>query len=579
MLTSNDVAAILNEVAVMLEITGATVFRSRAFRNAAHAVEELTTSIHDLVTTGELRKIRGIGKSIFSDIENLLAHGSFALYDELRTAVPESVLDMLRVSGMGPKKVKLVYDTLGIHSVEDLERAGRDGLLAALPGFGEKTQGNILRAIERMKKYQGRFLLSTAENQAQPIVQGVASVPGVSRHLITGSLRRRRETIGDVDILVCASDAEPVMERFTSFDTVASVNAKGPTKSSVILTSGLQVDLRVVKEEEFAFASHYFTGSKEHNTEIRARAKKMGLRLNEYGLFDSKEHSDPCGDEAALFARLGLDYIAPELRENTGEIEAAKNHTLPALIEEGDIHGVFHCHTNRSDGHNTLAEMVGAADALGHAFFGTGDHSQTAVYAGGLNVDAVRAQRREVDALNRAGGRVAVFHGVESDILADGSLDYPDDVLGELDYVVASVHSQFTMGEAQMTRRIVRAMSNPHTVILGHPTGRILLKRDGYAVNLRTIIDAAVEYEVALEINAHPYRLDLDWRHVRAARDAGAMIVINPDAHNTDEVAYVRYGVGVARKGWLEKKDVLNTRTPSQVRQYLRERRVRRGIA
>jgi DNA polymerase (family 10) len=578
-LTKNDVARILDDVSVMLEITGANPFRSRAFYNAARALEELTADLRELVESKELLEVRGIGKSIFGDIQSLFATGSFALYDELRGQVPAGVLEMLRVSGIGPKKVKLIYDTLGVDSVEALERAGREGKLAVLPGFGEKTQLNVLRAIARMRTYEDRFLYSDAFADASEIYDAVRAVPGVRHHLLGGSLRRRRETIGDVDILVTADESERVMEAFTTLPRVATVVSKGTTRSSVILDTGIHVDLRVVKDEEFAFASHYFTGSKAHNTEVRARAKKLGYKLNEYGLFDADDRPTPCKDEPALFAVLGMDYIPPELREHTGEIEAAAAHALPRLLEERDVRGVFHCHTTYSDGHATLREMAEAARALGHQYIGIADHSRTAVYASGLSIEKVERQREEIARLNEALAPFTIFHGIESDILPDGSLDYPDEVLARFDYVVASIHGQFGLTETQMTKRIVRAMENPFTTMLGHPTGRVLLAREGYPVNIQALIDAAAANDGLIEINAYPNRLDLDWRYVKSAKEDGVMLAINPDAHHTEHIAFFRYGVGVARKGWLEKKDVLNSRTAAQVGKFFGARKKRKGIA
>jgi len=578
-LGKNDVARVLDDISVMLEVTDENPFRVRAFYNAARALEEVTGDLREMVEDKSLLEVRGIGKSIFADIQSLLATGTSPLYEELRAKVPAGVLAMLRVSGVGPKKVKLIYDTLGVDSVEALEQAGRDGKLAVLPGFGEKTQLNILRAIARMRKYQDRFLYSKAFPIASEIYDAVRAVPGVRRHMLGGSLRRRRETIGDVDILVTAAESDRVMETFTTLPRVATVVSKGTTRSSVILDAGIHVDLRVVKDNEFAFASHYFTGSKAHNTEVRARAKKLGYKLNEYGLFDADEKPTPCKDEAALFAVLGMDYIPPELRENTGEIDAAAAHALPKLLEARDVHGVFHCHTTYSDGHSTLREMAEAARALGHQYIGTGDHSRTAVYAGGLTIEDVERQREEIARLNEEIAPFVVFHGIESDILPDGSLDYPDEVLARFDYVVASIHGQFALTESKMTARIVRAIENPFTTMIGHPTGRVLLAREGYAVNVQALIDAAAANDVLLEINSYPNRLDLDWRYVKSAKEDGVMLAINPDAHHTDHIAYFTYGVGVARKGWLEKGDVLNSRTAGQVRKFFDARKKKKGIA
>ncbi len=569
--TKADVARALDNVAAMLEITGDNPFRIRAFENGARAIEDLSGDLAKLVETGELLEVRGVGKSIFADVKAMLETGTFDEYEKLKAKVPAGVLDMLRVTGMGPKKVKAVYDKLGVKSIEELEQAGRDGKLAVLPGFGEKTQLNILNAIARYRKYAQRFLFSTSYDEASAILDAVRAVPGVKQAIIGGSLRRSRETIGDIDILATAANADPVMDVFTSLPNVATIIAKGPTKSSVIMQSGVHVDLRVVKDEEFPAATHYFTGSKEHNTEVRARAKKLGYKLNEYGLFEG-DTAVPLKDEVALFAKLGMDWIPPELRENAGEIEAAEEHALPKLIEVSDIRGTFHCHTTASDGRSTLREMADAARSLKLEYLGIADHSQTAVYAGGLTKERVAQQRDEIERLNAELKPFVVFAGIESDILADGRLDYDDDILRGFDYVVASVHGQFTGTEAQMTQRIVTAISNPFTTMLGHPTGRVLLSRDGYPLNLVAVFEACVAHDVFIEINAHPYRLDLDWRHVRTAKEMGVRFVINPDAHHTSEIGYYKYGVGIARKGWLSKDDVLNTMGWAAVTKRLRDR-------
>jgi DNA polymerase (family 10) len=554
----------------MLEITGANPFRIRAFFNGARAIEDLSGDLKQLVESGELREVRGIGKSLFADVKAMLETGTFEEYETLRRQVPAGVLAMLRISGMGPKKVKAVYEKLGVKSIEELEQAGRNGWLAELPGFGEKTQTNILRAIARHRKYAQRFLFSTAWAEASAILDVVRGVKGVKHSFVGGSLRRCKETIGDVDILATARDAKPVMDAFVAMPNVATIVGQGPTKSSVIMESGIHVDLRVVKDEEFPAAAHYFTGSKEHNTEVRAIAKKMGYKLNEYGLFQGDtEVAVPLTTEESLFEALGLDFIPPELREHTGEIEAAAAHTLPKLIEADDIRGTFHCHTTYSDGRASVEEMALAAKELGLDYLGIADHSQTAVYANGLRIEGVKKQRAEIDALNKQLAPFVVFAGIESDILQSGALDYPDEVLASFDYVVASVHGQFTGTEAQMTDRIVAAVKNPFTTMLGHPTGRVLLSREGYPVNLIAVFEACVAHDTYIEINAHPYRLDLDWRHVKTAKEMGVKFVINPDAHHTAEIAYYKYGVNVARKGWLTKDDVMNTLDAAAVRKRL----------
>jgi DNA polymerase (family 10) len=570
---NSDVARRLDEVAAMLEILGDNPFRIRAFANAARAVYDLSDDINKLAENGELLEVRGIGKSIFADIKQMLATGTFDEFEKLSAKVPPGMLEMLRVSGLGPKKAKLIYDKLGIKSLDELEQAGRNGWLAELPGFGEKTQTNILDGISRYRKYQARFLYSTAWKEASAVLEVVRAVPGVTRSFIGGSLRRCRETIGDLDILATANDAEPVMKTFVGMKNVATIVGQGPTKSSVILESGIHVDLRVVKDEEFAAAAHYFTGSKAHNTEVRAIAKKQGYKLNEYGLFKGESNVGvPLPTEESLFEVLGMDFIPPELRENTGEIDAAIEHTLPKLIEVEDIRGVFHCHSKYSDGRATIEEMALAARELGLEYFGMADHSQSAGYVNGLKPDRVIQQREEIEALNKQLAPFVVFAGIESDILMSGKLDYTDDILASFEYVVASVHGQFTGTEAEMTERIVKAVSHPSCTMLGHPTGRILLQRDGYPLDLRAVFEACVAHNTYIEINAWPNRLDLDWRHLKTAQEMGVRFVINPDAHTTKEIAFYKYGVNIARKGWLTRNDVLNTRSLADVRKLLKNK-------
>lgn len=572
-ISKRDVARAFDEVAMMLEVLGDNPFRIRAFFNAARAVEDMSEDLNQMLASGELINVRGIGKSMVAHVKSMFETGTFPEFEELKKKVPPGMLEMLRISGLGPKKAKLIHDKLGIDSLEKLEEAARNGWIAELPGMGEKTQTNILAGIARYRKYSQRFLYSTAWDEASALLEIVRAVPGVTRSFIGGSLRRCRETIGDLDILATAKDAAPVMNAFTGAGNVATIVNQGPTKSSVILNSGINADLRVIPDESFAAAAHYFTGSKQHNTEVRAIAKKKGYKLNEYGLFvgDSDEVI-PLATEEALFEFLGMDYIPPELRENTGEIEAALEHRLPKLIEHDDIRGVFHCHSKYSDGRATIEEMALAARDLGFEYLGIADHSQSAGYVNGLKPDRVLQQREEIEKLNQELAPFFIFAGIESDILQSGKLDYPDEILASFDYVVASVHGQFTGTEAEMTERIVRAVSNPYCTMLGHPTGRILLTRDGYPLDLRAVFEACVAHNTYMEINAWPNRLDLDWRHVKPAREMGVKFVINPDAHTTKEVAFYKYGVNVARKGWLTKDDVLNTRPFAAVRNLLAKR-------
>ena len=524
---------------------------------------------------GEIGEQKGIGKSIAAIVTELVQTGASREHAELRASVPAGLLEMLKIQGMGPKKVKLLFEKLQITGIDDLEKAARAGRLATLEGFGQKTQENILRGIESYRSSSGRSLYPAALEAGCAMLDSLRSLKEVQRSELAGSLRRKKEVIGDVDIVLSAQDRHRarVMEAFVGHPRVERIVARGETKSSVVLSGGIACDLRIVADEEFPFALNYFTGSKEHNVAMRGRALRFGWSLNEYR-FSKAQAGDKrgrarrivrCASEEDIYRALELDFVPPELRENAGEMEAAEKHTLPELVEEQDIRGTFHCHTDYSDGVNTLEEMVGAARALGWKYLGIGDHSKGAAYAGGLSAERVREQGKHIDRLNASLKNFVVFKGTECDILPSGELDWPDRVLASFDYVVVSVHSSFRMSEADMTRRIIRALKNRYVTMLGHPTGRLLLSREAYPVDMIQVIDAAADYGKMIEINAHPMRLDLDWRLVRYARDKKVLIPINPDAHTTDGLADVRYGVGIARKGWLRKADVVNTRSAAEV--------------
>jgi DNA polymerase (family 10) len=569
------VAAILDEMGTLLELQGANPFKSRAFHTASRALEGVTQDLHALAESGGLLEIKGIGKSIAQIITDLVTTGHSREYTELREQFPSGVLDMLRIQGLGPKKVKILFETLKISSLEKLEEAARAGRLEDLDGFGKKTQENILAGIEALRGRTDKSLYPQAFEPARAVMEHMRVQKGVIRCEVAGSLRRRKEVIGDIDLLLSAKDAArpALMKAFTSWQGVESVVAQGETKSTVLLGGGITCDLRIVSDREFPFALNYFTGSKEHNVTMRSRAKRFGWSLNEYGfsrLGDEAKRGKAkqavhCKTEEDIYRALGLAYIPPELRENTGEFEAAERGSLPVLVQEKDIRGTFHCHTTASDGVNTLSQMADAARAMGWEYLGIADHSKAAAYAGGLSEEKLIAQFREIDALNGAKKGFRIFKGTECDILPDGSLDWPDRVLATCDYVVVSVHSNFRMSEAEMTRRIMKALKNKYVTMLGHPTGRLLLARDAYQVDMTRVIDAAAEYGKMIEINAHPMRLDLDWRLCRYARDKGVLIPINPDAHSIDGLHDVSYGVGIARKGWLEKKNILNTRTAKEI--------------
>jgi DNA polymerase (family X) len=501
-------------------------------------------------------------------ITDLVATGKSRDHDELKASVPAGVLEMLKIQGLGPKKVKVLYEKLSITGINELEAAARAGRLEKLDGFGKKTEENILQGIQAMRNRGEKSLYPAAVDAGEMLLADIRKERGVLRSALAGSIRRRKELVGDIDILVSAKKTARagIMERFAAHPQVQTILAQGETKSSVVLQQGINCDLRIVADKEFPFALNYFTGSKEHNVEMRSRARKQGLSLNEYAFTALTEEAPrgkkvrvpSCSEEADIYEALGLAYIEPELRENMGEFEAAEKGTLPNLLKETDIKGTLHCHTTYSDGVNTLDQMVSAARALGWKYLGIADHSRAAAYAGGLSIDRVKDQIREIDGLNERLKGFRVFKGTECDILPNGSLDWPEKILTLFDYVVISIHSNFKMSETDMTKRIIRALKSKHVTLLGHPTGRLLLARDPYPVDMVQVIDAAADYGKGIEINAHPMRLDLDWRLCRYARDKGVKIYINPDAHNIDGLRDVYTGVGVARKGWLEAQHVVN---------------------
>jgi DNA polymerase (family 10) len=574
-----EVAAVLDEIAVLLELQGENPFRCNAYRTAAREIEQLPQKVADVVAQGKLEEIRGIGETLRDKITALVTSNHLPFYEDLKKKVPAGLLQMLRLPGMGPKKVKALYDQLGIDTLDTLKTACEGGQVAGLKGFGARTQQKILEGLAFLGQAGQRVRLDQALPLALELIDALRGSPGVIRMELCGSLRRRKETINDIDLLISAADAGPIMDRFVKLPQVVQVVAHGETKSSVTVghtIAGdrkvlLNADLRVVQDEQFPFALHYFTGSKEHNIAIRARAQSYGLKLNEYELAGAKG-SIRCKDEADLFRALDLDYIPPELREMTGEIEAAAEHRLPDLVKPDEIHGVFHCHTTWSDGGASLEEMALAAKKLGLQYLGIGDHSQSLTVANGLSPERVHKQQAEIDQLNRKLKGIHLFKGIECDILADGRLDYSDPVLASFDYVVASVHSYFNQPEPEMTARILRAIEHPKVTMLGHATGRLLLRRDAYKVDLEAVLQSAAKHGTMIEINAHPQRLDLDWVHCKRARELGVQLVVNPDAHSTGEIAYYRYGVDVARRGWLEKKDVFNTKPLAQVTKALAAR-------
>ena len=567
-----EIAGIFEEIGALLELKGENPFRVRAYHNAARMVDGLQEDLGTLIKEERLTDIKGIGKDLAAKITELYTTGKLASYDELRASMPQGLLEMLKIPGFGPKRAKIVYDGLKVDSIEKLEAACRAGKIAALDGFGEKSQQKILEGIVLVRQFSGRHHYDTAYAAAAPIIEALRSHDGVIRRCIAGSLRRCRETIGDIDFLVSAKpkDAQRIIDDFVTVPGIITVSAKGETKASVVLKGGIQADLRVVADDQYAFALNYFTGCKEHNVALRARALKLKkLSLNEYGFSPAAEKgksakelgsSIKCKTEEELYEALGLEYVEPELREDMGEIEAAESGTLPKLVKLENLRGTFHCHSTWSDGIETVEAMARAAFDLGLEYFGIADHSKSERQANGLDEKRVRLQAEEVKKLNvkfaKEGFRI--FFGTECDILPDGSLDFDDATLALFDYVVAAVHQGFNMDAEKMTKRICKALAHPRVTMLAHPTGRLLLQREGYAVNMPEVIAAAAKYNKIIEINAHPYRLDMDWRLWKHAKELGVKCSINPDAHNIPDLQYLAIGVGIARKGWLEKKDVIN---------------------
>ena len=585
-MTKEEIANVLERIATLLELNNENPFKIRAYTNAARAIETFGGNVPDFQDEEAVAKIPGIGKSIALKIKELAASGSLKYLEELSAQFPAGVLELFALPGLGAKKIKALYDQLGISSIEQLQKACEEGRVAELAGFGQTTQQKLCEAIAKRAAHAGSFQFGQLAAEAETLRADLAAHDSALQVDIAGSYRRRKEILHDLDLLVATKEPEAIMKFFVSHPLVGSVIAQGPTKSSVRFDSGVQCDLRVVSTAEYPFALAYFTGNKEHNIELRSRALQRGWTLNEYRLApippDSKakkklpvKRIPEVRDEAELYRAVDLDFIPPELRENWGEFEAAERHSLPKLIEKENLRGTFHCHTTASDGHNSIEEMAEAAQALGLEYLGIADHSRSSIQAHGIDETALRVQIATIRKLDKKLNGFRVFAGVECDILRDGSLDFPDEILSELDYVIVSVHSVFNLSEAEMTARVIRAIENPFVTMLGHPTGRLLLKREPYQINIPAILDAAARTGTWIELNAAPKRLDLDWRWWPMAKQKGVRCVINPDAHRTERLQDLWFGIGTARKGWLTKDDVMNCLPLGKIEIALRAKRER----
>jgi DNA polymerase (family 10) len=572
---NNDVAEIFNKTADFLDIKGENPFRIRAYRNAARAIGGLSSSVADLVERGQdLSEIPGIGPDLAGKIKEIVETGTLSLLEKLERELPPELSILMEIPGLGPKRIKTLYDTLAIGSVEELKRAARDKKISQLPGFGEKTEGNILEEIARRdeaKKKGERIKLAVAEQIVEPLVDYLRKTEGVKEIAVAGSYRRRMETVGDLDILVTCSKASRVTDKFVSYEDVEKVLSQGTTRSSVILRARVQVDLRVVSQASYGAALLYFTGSKAHNIVLRRMAVNKKLKINEYGVFRGKKRVAG-STEKDVYKQVGLPYIEPELREDRGEIEAARQKRLPRLISLDDIRGDLHSHSKSTDGRYSLEDMAEAAIQLGYEYLASTDHSKHVTIARGLNVKRLSRQIKEIDRLNGKLRRLRVLKSIELDILEDGRLDLPDDILKELDLVICSIHYKFNLSREKQTDRIIKAMGNPYFHVFCHPSGRLINERRPYEVDMEKIIAAARKKGCYLELNAHPDRLDLTDIHCKLAKDSGVKVAISTDAHRLEDLKFMRFGIGQARRGWLEPEDVLNTRSWKELEKLLKRK-------
>ncbi|PAW70494.1 MAG: histidinol-phosphatase [Verrucomicrobiia bacterium Tous-C4TDCM] len=568
--TRERLAEVLEETALLLEIQGENPFKVRAYRQGAEIVSSYDGDIVALAREEKLDGIKGIGEALRDKLHELATTGELEFHKKLRAIYPDSFFELFDITGLGPKKIAALHKTLGIDSIASLKAACDSGKVAGLPGFGDKTQVKILEAIARLEQSAGVFRLDEATTAAQEILEILRLHPEVLRAAVAGSTRRSKELVHDLDFIVATPKPAELTEFFAKQPFAKEIIAHGDTKCSILLESGMQCDLRAVSNDQFPFALMYFTGSKEHNVAIRSRALKQGWSLNEYGF--TGENLPVVHDEADIYRALGLDFVPPELRENRGEIEAADEGTLPRLIELENLRGTFHNHTTESDGRSTLDQMAEGARELGLQYLGVSDHSKSSPQARGLDEERLAAQLEKIAAWNReqGGPQFRIFAGSEVDILKDGSLDFDEALLARLDFAVASVHNVLNLDEDTMTKRIIRAMESPHITMLGHLTGRMLLRRDGYAVNHEKIIDCAAATRTVIELNCNPKRFDMDWRWWHRARDKGVLCSINPDAHSVNQLQFLKFGASVARKGWLRRQDVINTKPLAEIEAWLK---------
>jgi DNA polymerase (family 10) len=556
---NTEVAEMFSRLAELLEIQGANPFRIRAYRKAAQTIEGLPHSVTSMLTEGaDLSELPGIGKDLATKIQEIVETGHLALLDQVSSQLPGQLAELAKIPTLGPKRVKMLYDILGIQDLKGLAKAARAGKIRQLHGFGTKTEEKILAETVQRSSGEKRIKLHTAEEFAEPIIDFLQGLKGVKDAIVAGSYRRRKETIGDLDILVASADGTSIMNRFVAYEEVEKIVSKGTTRATVILRSGLQVDLRVVPEESYGAALQYFTGSKAHNIAVRSLAVKKGLKINEYGVFRGETRIAGRTEEE-VYAQVGLPYFEPELRENWGEVEAGLHHALPDLVTINDIRGDLHSHSKATDGHFTIKEMAQFAQEKGYDYLAICDHSQHVTIAHGLDAKRLEAQIEEIDRLNQQLHHFTILKGAEVDILENGSLDLPNDILGRLDLTVCAVHYKFNLSRRKQTERIIRAMDNPYFNILAHPTGRLLNEREPYDLDMEQTMAAALERGCFLEVNAQPVRLDLTDLHCKMAKDMGVKVAISTDAHRTTDLEFMRFGVGQARRGWLEPTDIINT--------------------